>query len=87
MFIRNVVRVLAALLAAVAAMVVGVVTAVACQPKPESVGRSGIWASLPPLEPTILPAAGLTDWVVAAGIVLAATATLAIRDHDDVRHA
>jgi hypothetical protein len=87
MFIHNAVRALAAFAGAGAALMVGVAAAMASQPMPEPVGRSGIWAPVTPAGPVIAAQDGLTDWVFAALLVLAATATVAVRGHDGVRHA
>jgi hypothetical protein len=87
MFMHNVIRLIAASVTAGVALVLGVATAVATEPRPESTGRSGIWPPVPHVIPTGPPPEGLSDWAFAAVLLVAAMATLAFHGRRDVRHA
>lgn len=73
---------------AVVAVMVGATAALASEPMPEPVGRSGIWPPLPPpaVAVPVLGDDGVGDWVFAGVLVLAATVTLAIPGHGRPRH-
>jgi len=92
MVLRNAARCLRALVLAATGVVVGVMVgvtaALASEPRPEPVGRSGIWPPLPPPAVAVpgLVDDGLGDWVFAGVLVLAATVTLAIPGHGRPRH-
>lgn len=78
MVLRSAARLMTALVMAATGVLVAVTTAQAFEPRPEPIGRSGIWPPLPP-PAVVVPAMvdGLGDWVFAGVLVLAAAATLA----------